>query len=73
MQQRGLAAAAWPHDPDPGVPRYLEVNSAQGDYFAEPLADAPQMDADAVAGYRVRGTVAISGQLGWHPTDPSRC
>jgi hypothetical protein len=72
MQQRGLAAAAWPHNPDPGVRGISKSNSAQGDYFAEPLADAPEMDADAVAGYRARGTVApfLTARLAPLPIPP---
>jgi hypothetical protein len=73
MQQGGLAATARPDDPDPGVPRYLEVNPAQDDELAKPLADVLEMDADAAVGRRVRGPAPIAGHLGWHPTDPSGC
>src|SRR5262249_31101760 len=65
MQQRGLAAAAGPDDPDPGVPWYLEVNAAQDDELAEPLADALEKDAIGAAGGRIRGPAPIAGHLGW--------
>jgi hypothetical protein len=55
------------------VQRYLEINPAQGDDLAEPLADAPEVDANGAAGCRARVSVAIPGQLGWHPTDPFGC
>jgi hypothetical protein len=73
VQEGGLAAAAWPYDPDPGVARYLEVDPPQGDDLAEPLADTPELDTNAIARRRVLGRVSIAGQLGWHPTDPSGC
>jgi hypothetical protein len=71
MEQRGLAATARPDDPDPGVPRYLEVNPAQNDELAEPLADALEVDANVTASRRAGGPAPIAGHLGWHPTDPS--
>src|SRR5262249_42986077 len=65
VQQGGFAAAARPDDPDPGVLRYLEVNAAQDDELAEPLADALEMDANATAGRRIRGLASVAGRLGW--------